>query len=140
MSAITHDIAIKANLSTVYKALTTAEGLRAWFTAQVEGSGQPGTDWKLRFTDQPSFDWQILSIEDKRHVAWKCLQGPGDSPGTEAEFSLKSEGNNQCILTISHRGWTKDDPKFELCVGIWRTLMDHLQRYCETGIAAPVYL
>jgi len=139
MSAITHDMNIKANSSTVYKALTTAEGLRSWFTSQVEGSGKPGTDWKLKFTDQPSFDWQIISVEDKRNVTWKCLEGPGNSPGTEAEFKLKSNSDDQCILTISHRGWTKDDPKFERCIEIWRTLMDHLQRYCETGVASPAY-
>ncbi len=139
MSAITHDISIKASTSTVYKALTSKQGLRAWFTAQAEGSGQPGTVWKLKFTDQPSFDWQIVSVEDQRNVSWKCLQGPGNSAGTEAEFILKPAADNQCTLTISHQGWTKDDPKFERCVEIWHTLLDHLRRYCETGIAAPAY-
>lgn len=139
MSAITHDMVIKASCATVYKALTTAQGLSSWFTTHVEGSGQPGTDWKLEFSDQPSFDWQIISVEKERDVTWKCLGGPGHSPGTEAEFSLKAESDKQCTLTISHRGWEKDDPKFDRCIEIWRTLMKHLQQYCETGIAAPAY-
>jgi uncharacterized protein YndB with AHSA1/START domain len=139
MSEITHDMSIKASSSTVYKALTTAQGLRSWFTAQAEGSGQPGTEWKLKFTDQPSFNWQIVSVEDQCNVSWKCLQGPGNSAGTEAEFSLKPESDNQCTFTISHRGWTKDDPKYERCVKIWHVLLDHLRRYCETGIPSPAY-
>jgi len=139
MSAITHEMVIKANCSTVYQALTSAQGLRSWFTTQVEGSGKPGSSWELKFTDEPSFTWQIVSIKNDRSVNWKCLQGPGNSPGTEAEFNLKATSDNQCILTIGHRGWIKDDPKFERCIEIWRTLMKHLQQYCETAVAAPVY-
>lgn len=139
MSSINHDIAIKANSATVYKALTTVEGLRAWFTSQTTGSGKVGTNWELEFTDQPSFNWHILAADDLRRVVWKCLEGPGNAAGTEVEFTLKSESDQQTILTISHRGWTKDDPKFERCVEIWRTLMNHLQRYCEEGIAEPAY-
>jgi uncharacterized protein YndB with AHSA1/START domain len=139
MPAITHDISIKANCSTVYHALTTTDGLRSWFTAETEGSGLPGTEWTLKFSHQPSFVWQIVSMDNNRSVTWKCLQGPGNSPGTEVEFKLKEESNHHCTLTISHQGWTKDDPKFERCVEIWRTLMDHLQRYSETNIPAPAY-
>lgn len=139
MSAISHDRVINASCATVYNALTTAEGLSSWFTAHIKGSGQLGTDWILMFENQPSFDWNIVAMDDKRHVLWKCLGGPGHSPGTEAEFHLKASPDNQCTLTISHQGWDKDDPKFDRCVEIWRTLMQHLQHYCETGIANPVY-
>lgn len=139
MSAITHEMVIKASCATVYTALTTAQGLSSWFTTHVEGTGQPGTDWILEFTDQSPFDWQIISVEDERNVTWKCLGGPGNSPGTEAKFNLNASAANQCTLTISHQGWSAGDPKFERCIDIWRTLMKHLQQYCETGIAAPVY-
>lgn len=139
MPEITHDIPIKASCSTVYKALTTAQGLRSWFTAQAQGSGELGTEWELKFTDQPLFDWQITSMKDNDNVTWKCLRGPGHSAGTEVEFNLKTKSDHQCILTIIHRGWKKDDPKFERCIEIWRTLMDYLQRYCETSTAAPAY-
>jgi uncharacterized protein YndB with AHSA1/START domain len=139
MSEISHDMVINANCATVYQALTTAEGLRAWFTLQANGTGKVGTSWKLEFIDQPSFNWHILATEDQHRVVWKCLEGPGNAPGTEVEFSLKSESKNQTKLSIHHRGWTKGDPKFERCVEIWRTLMNHLQRYCETGIAEPAY-
>lgn len=139
MSEIKHDISIEATPETIYQALTTTQGLQAWFTAQVDGSGKVGTDWHLRFTDQPFFSWRILTADNPRHVIWECLEGPGNAPGTEVEFSLKPASKTQTILTISHRGWTKDDPKFTRCVEIWRTLMNHLQRYCEAGIAEPAY-
>ncbi len=139
MSEITHDVTIHANCATVYQALTTAQGLRAWFTSQVQGSGKVGTHWQLEFIDQPSFNWHILAAENARRVAWKCLEGPGNAPGTEVEFSLKSESDNQTLLRIRHHGWTKGDPKFERCVEIWRILMNHLQQYCENGVTEPAY-
>lgn len=139
MSEIKHDITIATNCATVYEALTTAQGLRAWFTSQVNGTGKVGTNWELEFVDEPSFTWRILASENQRSVSWKCLKGPGNAAGTEVEFLLKPKTDNQVILTIIHRGWTKDDPKFASCVKIWRTLMSHLQQYCEQGIAEPAY-
>lgn len=139
MSEIKHDISLNATRETIYEALTTAQGLKSWFTSQVKGSGQVGTEWELSFTDQPFFRWGIMASEKPRNVAWKCIEGPGNAPGTEAEFTLESISNDQTTLTITHRGWTKDDPKFDKCVEIWRTLMDHLQQYCEKGVAAPAY-
>ncbi|MEO8401618.1 MAG: hypothetical protein ABI597_07470 [Gammaproteobacteria bacterium] len=81
----------------------------------------------------------MLADEEPHRVVWKCLNGPGNSPGTEVEFILKSISENETKLTIIHRGWTKADPKFERCVEIWRKLMDHMQRYCETGFDEPAY-
>jgi uncharacterized protein YndB with AHSA1/START domain len=139
MLEINHEMVIKASCVTVYQALTTGEGLRAWFTSQTKGSGEVGTNWELEFSDQPSFSWHILASEPPHRVVWKCLKGPGNAPGTEVEFKFQPHSDNQSKLTISHRGWPKDDPKFERCVEIWRTLMNHLQRYCEAGVAEPAY-
>jgi uncharacterized protein YndB with AHSA1/START domain len=138
MSEISHDVTINANTATVYRALTTTDGLRGWFTSQTSGSGKVGTNWELKFTDQPSFSWNIL-VADQERVAWKCMQGPGNAADTEVEFAFKPKSDNQTTLTIIHRGWTKDDPKFNRCVEIWRTLMHHLQHYCEAGTAKPAY-
>ncbi|MFJ1267281.1 SRPBCC domain-containing protein [Legionella lytica] len=139
MSAISHDRVINASCATVYEALTTAQGLSSWFTTQVKGSGRPDSDWILKFENQHSFDWKIVMMDEGKCVVWKCIDGPGNSPGTEAGFYLKATADNQCTLTINHQGWNKNDPKLERCVEIWRTLMQHLQQYCETGIVAPVY-
>lgn len=139
MSEIHHDISINAVPETVYQALTTAQGLKAWFTSQVSGSGELGSNWKLSFADQLFFSWEVLTAENPHRVVWECLDGPGNSIGTEVEFLLKPGANNQTILTIFHRGWKDRDPKFTRCVEIWRTLMSHLQRYCETGVAEPAY-
>ena len=139
MSEIHHDISINATPETVYQALTTAQGLSAWFTSQVTGSGEVGSNWKLSITDQPYFSWEILQSENQQRVLWECLDGPGNAPGTEVEFVLKSASNDHTNLTISHRGWKDHDPKFTRCIEIWRTLMNHLQNYCETGEEEPAY-
>lgn len=138
MPQIKHDISINANIKTVHQALTTAQGLKSWFTSQAKGSGQLNTNWDLSFTDQPSFSWRILAMDD-HHISWECLKGPGNSPGTQVEFVIKPISDDQTLLTISHRGWEEHDPKFDRCVEIWRELMNHLQRYCQTGNAQPTY-
>ncbi len=139
MLEIKHDISVNASCETIYQALTTAQGLKSWFTSDVKGSGQVGTEWAFKFIDQPFFRWGILLSEKPNKVAWKCIEGPGNAPGTEVEFVMKPSEDGRTTLTIIHRGWEKDDPKFDRCVEIWRTLMDHLQRYCEQDIATPAY-
>lgn len=138
MTDITHDIAINAKPDTLYQALTSAQGLKSWFTLQVSGSGKVGTIWELSFTDQPSFKWEIIAA-DPQYIAWKCIQGPGNAAGTQVEFKLTPKTDNQTILTISHRGWEANDPKLAKCIEIWRTLMNHLQQYCEMGKPEPAY-
>ncbi len=139
MAEIKHDITVNATRETIYTALTTAQGLAAWFTATVTGSGKVGSEWQLEFKGEPSFRWKILTSESPSKVVWQCIAGPGHAPGTEVEFNLKAAGDKKATLTIVHRGWSKDDPKFDRCVDIWRTLMNHLQRYCEQDITEPVY-
>lgn len=139
MSEIEHTITIKAKPETIYQALSTANGLTSWFTSHVNGSGMVGTNWDLSFTNEPFFSWHITSAINPNQVAWECIEGPGNAAGTEVEFDIQATANNQAILTIIHRGWTEDDPKFERCIEIWRTLMDHLQQYCESGVKKPAY-
>lgn len=138
MSEIKHDISIQAAHDTVYNALTTSQGLASWFTHQVQGSGKVGTNWQLSFTDEPFFSWRINMV-NPNHIAWQCLEGPGNAPGTDVEFLLHAATSQQTTLTILHRGWQRDDPKYQRCVEIWRNLMNHLQHYCETGHADPAY-
>lgn len=139
MSEIKHDITMNATCETIFKALTTEEGLKSWFTPEVNGSGEVGTEWELKFTDQPFFRWGIMTSDAPYDVAWKCLEGPGSAPGTEVEYTLTPTPDNKAVLTIIHRGWSEGDPKFEKCVAIWRLLMTHLQQYCEQNKAEPAY-
>jgi uncharacterized protein YndB with AHSA1/START domain len=138
MAEIKHDITIHAKCETVYQALTTPQGLKSWFTSQVHGFGQIGTNWELEFTNEPSMSWLILAAEHPTHVAWKCLEGPANTPGTKVEFILKPISNNQTMLTLIQQGWPSD-PKFTYFANIWCMLMKQLQHYAETGMAEPAY-
>jgi uncharacterized protein YndB with AHSA1/START domain len=59
MAEIHHELKIMAPPERVFAALTTAQGLKAWHSAQVEGDGAPGHAWRFVLTRRPAFWWQV---------------------------------------------------------------------------------
>ena len=55
MDAINHEIKIDATPEIVFKALSTRNGIKSWFTSTVEGTGAVGSEWKLHFKDKLEF-------------------------------------------------------------------------------------
>ena len=136
--SLKHEIFISADAETVRSALSTAEGLRGWNTPLVEGSGEIGTVWNLKYSGRPEFSWRI-DQDDAEEILWTCTKGPGDSVGTTAAFTLVSTEDGRTKLGVTHGGWPHDEANFIKCNTIWGALMDHLREYVESGVADPAF-
>src|ERR1700722_12081808 len=137
MDSINHEIKINATPEMVFNALSTRNGVKSWFTSDVEGIGAVGSEWKLRFKDQPEFHWQILASDAKKHVVWKCLKGPGNSVGTSVVFDLSPTQDGRTLLTVSHLGWPNIEGNFRKCNTLWGVIIHHLKQFAETNVAHP---
>ena len=63
MVDILHKVGIKSSsLDKVYKALTTREGLSAWWTNDTQGKNKVGGVLKFRF-DGGGFDMKVLELQ-----------------------------------------------------------------------------
>jgi uncharacterized protein YndB with AHSA1/START domain len=69
MAEIHHEIKIKASSERIFGALTTAEGLKSWHSAHVEGDGATGHAWRFEFTGRPTFRWEITESAAPTRVA-----------------------------------------------------------------------
>jgi uncharacterized protein YndB with AHSA1/START domain len=136
--SLKHEINISSPVEAVYAALTTAEGLKGWNTATVEGSGEVGTNWTLKYSGRPEFEWRI-DVSKPGEVSWTCIKGPGDSVGTTADFRLTHTGGRTQVL-VTHGGWPHDEANFTKCNTIWGALMDHLREYVQSGVAEPAFI
>jgi uncharacterized protein YndB with AHSA1/START domain len=72
---ILHAVHIHASPSSVYDAITTAKGLRGWWTKKVEAEERVGG--VIRFTFAGDFNPQMkqTTLEKPRLVAWQCIGG-----------------------------------------------------------------
>ena len=139
MADIDHEIKIAAPPEQVFAALTSASGLRSWLTADVSGTGEPGTEWRFGFGERPEFRWRVAAAEPVRHLVWECTRGPGDSVGTSMTLDLAPTDDGRTLLTCSHAGWPGTHGNFRKCNTIWGVLLHHLKQHLETGAPTPAY-
>ena len=83
---ILHRVGIKAPLDEVYKALTTREGLAAWWTNNTQGDSKVGAVLQFRFSadgvEIGGFDMKVLELHPARSVLWQVIDGPKEWIGT----------------------------------------------------------
>ena len=93
MADILHRVGIKSSLDEVYKALTTREGLAAWWTNNTQGESKVGGALKFRFSAGGSeiggFDMKVLELQPAKRVLWQVVEGPQEWIGTKISFDLK---------------------------------------------------
>lgn len=137
MADINHEIKIQAPPDKVFKALSTLAGLKAWHTTQVEG--KPELNGILSFSGEgkPTFRWKVIQFEPAKTVAWECIEGPGDSVGTQAIYTISQTEDNRTLVELSHNSWPDQQGNFRKCNTLWGVLLHHLKKYVETDAKDP---
>ncbi len=139
MSATGHKITVNAPKSEVYKAITTQQGLKGWYSPSAEGKTDMGGEVTLSFTEKEGpFRWKVVESTPEDLVRWECISGPGKAQGTFATYRL-SEKNGGTVVDFRHEGVSDFDEKLETCNTLWGALMHHLKKYVESGTSEPAF-
>jgi hypothetical protein len=136
--SLKHEIIVAADADQVRSALSSAEGLRGWNTPLVDGTGDLGTEWILKYPNRPDFAWRI-DLDDPEEILWTCTKGPGDAVGTTALYQIELLGTGKVRLRVTHGGWPHDEANFTKCNTLWGALLDHLREYVQSGKAEPAF-
>ena len=134
MADILHRVGTTAARDTVYQALTTVDGLAAWWTTDTEGSGDDVL--RFRFGDVGGFDMKVLELQPDTRVRWEVVDGPEEWVGTTVTFDLKQEGEWTIIL-FAHEGWREQVEFMNHCTTKWALFLMSLKSLVETGTGAP---
>ena len=135
MPDILHRIGIKSlSLDDAYKALTTLEGLSAWWT-NTQGESKVGGVLQFRFAGG-GFDMKVLELQPGKRVLWQVVDGPEEWLGTKISFDLKQEGEWTIIL-FKHQGWKEPVEFMHHCSTKWAVFLLSLKSLLETGKGAP---
>jgi uncharacterized protein YndB with AHSA1/START domain len=136
MVDILHRVGVKSSsLDDVYGALTTVEGLSAWWTDATQGDTEVDGVLQFRFR-QGGFDMLIRELEPAKHVLWEVVDGPAEWVGTTVSFDLKQE-DDYTIILFKHEGWREPVEFMYHCSTKWATFLLSLKSLVETGKGAP---
>jgi len=138
MPDILHRVGIQsASPEAVYKALTTIDGLRGWWTDDTEGDSRLGGIIKFRFGNTRGFfDMKVRELEPDRHVLWEVIDGPEEWVGTTVSFDLREE-DGYVIVLFRHQGWKAPIEFMHHCTTKWALFLMSLKALLETGKGAP---
>ena len=137
MPDILHRVAIKSSSpDATYKALTTCEGLSAWWTDNVKGESKVGGVLRFRFGERGGFDMKVLELDPDRRVLWQVVDGPEEWIGTKVNFDLKQDGDYTIVL-FKHQGWKEPVEFMHHCSTKWANFLMSLKSLLETGKGAP---
>lgn len=135
MHDIMHLVKIHASSERVYQAITTADGIRQWWTrdaaieAKVGAAGEVGF-YGRRFVAKITVEELIPNTR----VRWKVTNSAWE--GSDIEFNLKA-GGNDTSLVFAHRGFPRADEGYAAATTRWGFYLLSLKRYLETGKGAP---
>src|SRR5688572_26477247 len=141
MPDIIHRIGIKAPLIKVYNAIATINGLRNWWTEEVQGEEEKGGTIHFTFRSLEGdllgeMKMLVSEASDQQHVSWVCTEGPGEWIGTNITFDLSTH-DDQAILLFAHRNWQEPVEFMSHCSMKWAVFLLSLRDYVETGKGKP---
>jgi len=135
MVDILHRIGVVSSPDEVYAALTTVDGLAAWWTQDTDGEGEVGGVLRFRFP-VGGFDMKVLEARPGEFVLWQVVEGPAEWVGTRVRFDLKHE-DGYTIVLFRHEGWSEPVEFMYHCSTKWATFLMSLKRLLETGKGEP---
>jgi len=136
MPDILHKVGIRSSSpNDVYKALTTLEGLSAWWTTDTQGESQVGGMLRFRF-GSGGFDMKVLEQQSGRRVLWQVVEGPAEWIGTTISFDLEQRGDWTIVL-FRHEAWKQPVEFMHHCSTKWAVFLLSLKSLLETGKGTP---
>jgi uncharacterized protein YndB with AHSA1/START domain len=134
MADILHRVGIIAAPEEVYEALTTIDGLAAWWTTDT--TGESGGTLRFRFGDVGGFDMKVIDQRPANHVEWEVVDGPPEWIGTTVTFDLAQDGEWTIVL-FAHADWREPVEFMSHCSTKWATFLLSLKALIETGTGQP---
>src|SRR3990170_2760144 len=135
MTEIRHNVAIKATPETIYKAITTQEGLENWWAKQSIAAPEVGFVNIFTFGKSRN-EMKVSKLTNNKKVEWKCINSNEEWIDTTISFDLE-EKDGRTILRFAHSGWRAITDFFDACNYDWGRFMTSLKFFCENGTGTP---
>ena len=137
-----HHIQINTPPEKIYRALTTADGIRTWWTTDVKLEETVGGKALFGFGNHSTFfEMTVRELAPPELVRWDCTGGNSEEwIGTAQRFTIGRPDEAGLVdLRFSHTGWLSDQGCIDLCNTTWGYLMVNLKICLEEDRARPFF-
>ncbi|MFC0438695.1 SRPBCC domain-containing protein [Kutzneria buriramensis] len=131
-------ITVQAGPDVVFDALTTTDGLTAWWTTAT-GSGEAGGELAFSFNQPQPCVMRVDRADRPTSVRWTVTDCPflTDWVGTRPTFDIVPLDGGASELRFRHHGLTEELDCITDCTSGWNHFMESLRRYVEVGRGMP---
>jgi len=136
MADIRHSLQIAAPADEIYALIATAQGMTAWWAADVtENEGKVELGFFNRTT---TYRLRMLAAEPPARCEWLCETGQ-EWTGTRLVFSLEATKSGT-LVKFTHAGWQAETDYFVSCTTTWGELMFRIKAAAEGHPRGPLFL
>ncbi|OZM56962.1 hypothetical protein CIB95_09330 [Lottiidibacillus patelloidae] len=122
----------------VYKAFTTEEGLRGWWTPDCDVGEKVGDVHHFRFSNGDFNKLEIVELKPNERIHWKCIDGWDEWIGTEIIVNFVRTENGNTTMFFMHKGLTPNKLCYKGCKKAWSEYISQsIKGYVETGKGKP---
>ncbi len=157
MPNIHQAVLIGAPIEKVYEAITSREGLSAWWTPDVKTTGKVNSVSSFSFGEHYVKEMKVLDLQPFELIKWECIKGADEWVGTSLSYRLTSgdresilkshpevsgqvdqlKKSDMTLLIFHHDEWREDTVMFAECSYTWGQFLKSLKLFCETGKGRP---
>ena len=132
MADILHHFPIQASLQQVFAAVSTPEGLDAWWTERSSGEPVEGGEYELWFG--PEYDWRavVSRCVPEAEFELEIIGADEDWLATRVGFVLE-EKEGVTEVRFYHTGWPKANEHYSVSCYCWAMYLRLLRRYVVHG-------
>lgn len=132
MADIFHDFPIRATPERVFDAISSPEGLDAWWTLRSEGEPRDGAEYQLFFGGQ--YDWRgrVRRAEPASEFEMEITEADEDWVGTVVRFRLTPRDGGTWV-EFAHTGWPEANQHFRISCHCWGLYLRVMRRALEHG-------
>jgi uncharacterized protein YndB with AHSA1/START domain len=137
MPDILRRVGINAPIEKVYEAITTQDGISAWWTRKVSAVSEIGAIMELRFKDDSLvMKIAVENLQPPAFVKWRVLAGLPEWVCSCVEFSLKDD-DGETVVLFAHRDWKQAVEFMHHCSTKWGHYIFSLKFLVEEGRGTP---
>jgi uncharacterized protein YndB with AHSA1/START domain len=132
---IIHELQIETTPERLFDALSTDDGISAWWT-KAKTHTQVGGINEFDFRGSPA-TFRVEKLEPGKVVGWSAEQVPPDWKGTHVLFEMSKDQRGSVVLRFSHTGFTAMTPLVAFSSYAWAQHLRSLKLFLETGKGEP---
>jgi uncharacterized protein YndB with AHSA1/START domain len=138
--SLVHQVNVKATPETLYKAVSTQEGLASFWTSDSKAEPKVGSIASFGFGG-PAQRMRVDELVPGQRVKWTGLSDFPNWGDTVVSWEIKPAEKGETSLTFRHTNWPATVSADDLgsINYTWGLVVERLKQYAETGKPVPYF-